>query len=46
MIWMNVIVWAGFLCVNTSMAEMGSMAPVRNLHKLYVVYILTSYTNI
>jgi hypothetical protein len=24
---MNLIVWVGFLCVNTSMAEMGSMAP-------------------
>jgi choline transport protein len=27
MIWMTLIVWAGFLCVNTCMAEMGSMAP-------------------
>jgi choline transport protein len=27
MIWMNVVAWVGFLCVNISMAEMGSMAP-------------------
>ncbi|ORY07771.1 amino acid transporter [Clohesyomyces aquaticus] len=27
MIWMYFICWCGFLCVNTSMAEMGSMAP-------------------
>ncbi|KAF1844975.1 amino acid transporter [Cucurbitaria berberidis CBS 394.84] len=27
MIWTYLIVWIGFLCVNTSMAEMGSMAP-------------------
>jgi choline transport protein len=27
MIWMYLIVWIGFICVNTSMAEMGSMAP-------------------
>jgi hypothetical protein len=27
MIWMTIVAWAGFLCVNTCMAEMGSMAP-------------------
>lgn len=27
LIWMYLICWLGFICVNTSMAEMGSMAP-------------------
>ncbi|KAF2256486.1 amino acid transporter [Trematosphaeria pertusa] len=27
LIWMYLICWIGFICVNTSMAEMGSMAP-------------------
>lgn len=27
LIWMYFICWIGFICVNTSMAEMGSMAP-------------------
>ncbi|KAJ4986412.1 amino acid transporter [Stagonosporopsis vannaccii] len=27
LIWMYLICWTGFVCVNTSMAEMGSMAP-------------------
>ena len=26
-IWMHVVAWSGFLCINTSMAEMASMAP-------------------
>ncbi|KAF2656678.1 amino acid transporter [Lophiostoma macrostomum CBS 122681] len=27
LIWMYLVCWIGFICVNTSMAEMGSMAP-------------------
>lgn len=26
-IWMHLVAWSGFLCINTSMAEMASMAP-------------------
>ena len=31
-IWMYLIAWAGFMCVNTSMAEMGSMFVLKHGH--------------
>jgi choline transport protein len=37
-IWMYLIAWAGFMCVNTSMAEMGSMFVPRRLDTSILVW--------